>query len=34
LLTGEGEKVDRSAPKRLRGEARAEAQERFRKGRL
>ncbi len=34
MLTGEGETVDRSAPKRLRGEARAEAQERFRKGRL
>ena len=33
-LTGQGEEVDRAAPKRLRAEARAEAQERFRKGRL
>jgi excinuclease ABC subunit B len=34
VMTQEGETVDRSVPKRLRGEARAEAQERFRKGRL
>jgi excinuclease ABC subunit B len=34
MLTGAGETVDKSAPKRLRGEARAKAQERFRKGRL
>ena len=33
-LTAQGEDVDRAAPKRLRAEARAEAQERFRKGRL
>ena len=33
-LTGAGETVDRSAPKRWRAEAAAEAQERFRKGRL
>ena len=33
-LTGEGEAVDRSAVKRVKAEARAEAQERFRKGRL
>ncbi|MGQ3134115.1 excinuclease ABC subunit UvrB [Phenylobacterium sp.] len=33
-LTGEGETVDRSAVKRVKAEARAEAQERFRKGRL
>jgi len=32
-LTGQGEEVDRAAPKRLRAEARAEAAERFRKGR-
>ena len=31
-LTGAGESVDTSAPKRLRAEARAEKQERFRKG--
>jgi len=34
ILTAQGEEVDRAAPKRLRAEARAEAQERFRKGRL
>ncbi|MCG9915850.1 MAG: excinuclease ABC subunit UvrB [Phenylobacterium sp.] len=34
VLTGEGETVDRSAVKRVKAEARAEAQERFRKGRL
>ena len=33
-LTAPGETVDKSVPKRLRGEARAEAQERFRKGKL
>jgi len=33
-LTGEGETVDRAAVKRVKSEARAEAQERFRKGRL
>ncbi|OYW92121.1 MAG: excinuclease ABC subunit B [Caulobacterales bacterium 32-67-6] len=33
-LTGEGETVDRSAVKRVKAEARAEAQERFRKGKL
>jgi len=33
-LTGAGETVDKSAPKRWRAEAAAEAQERFRKGRL
>ncbi|WP_438851943.1 excinuclease ABC subunit UvrB [Brevundimonas nasdae] len=33
-LTGAGEEVDRSAPKKWRKEAAAEAQERFRKGRL
>jgi len=33
-LTAEGEEVDRSAVKRVKAEARAEAQERFRKGRL
>ena len=33
VLTGAGEQVDTAAPKRLRGEARAEAAERFRKGR-
>ncbi|GAW40420.1 UvrABC system protein B [Brevundimonas sp. SH203] len=33
-LTGAGEAVDKSAPKRWRAEAAAEAQERFRKGRL
>ncbi|MFZ5729545.1 excinuclease ABC subunit UvrB [Phenylobacterium sp.] len=32
-LTAEGEEVDRSAVKRVKAEARAEAQERFRKGR-
>ena len=34
MITGEGEAVDRSAVKGLKAEARAEAQERFRKGRL
>ncbi|MFL5297192.1 MAG: helicase-related protein, partial [Phenylobacterium sp.] len=34
LLTGEGQQVDRSAPKRVRAEAKAEADERFRKARL
>jgi excinuclease ABC subunit B len=33
VLTGAGEQVDKAAPKRLRGEARREAAERFRKGR-
>ncbi len=33
VLTGAGEEVDKSAPKRWRAEAAAEAQERFRKGR-
>jgi excinuclease ABC subunit B len=33
-LAGEGEKGDREAVKRVKAEARAEAQERFRKGRL
>ena len=33
-LTAEGEEVDRTAVKRVKAEARAEAQERFRKGRL
>ncbi|HUO22660.1 MAG TPA: excinuclease ABC subunit UvrB [Caulobacteraceae bacterium] len=33
-LTGEGEAVDKAAPKRARAQARAEAAERFRKGRL
>lgn len=33
-LTPEGETADKTVTKRLRGEARAEAQERFRKGRL
>lgn len=33
-LTGAGETVDKSAPKRWRADAAAEAQERFRKGRL
>ena len=33
-LTGEGETVDKTAPKRARAQARAEAAERFRKGRL
>jgi excinuclease ABC subunit B len=33
VLTPEGEAVDRSAPKQLRAEARAEAAEQFRKGR-
>ena len=33
VVTGAGEEVDRAAPKRLRAEARAEAAERFRKGR-
>ncbi len=32
-LTGAGEEVDKAAPKRVRAEARREAQERFRKGR-
>jgi excinuclease ABC subunit B len=34
VMTGAGETVDRSAPKRVRAEARAEEAERFRKGRL
>ena len=34
LLTAPGETVDKSVPKRLKSEARAEAAERFRKGRL
>ncbi|WP_426036287.1 excinuclease ABC subunit UvrB [Brevundimonas sp. DC300-4] len=34
ILTGDGQDVDASAPKRWRKEAQAEAQERFRKGRL
>ena len=34
ILTAPGEAVDRTVPKRLKSEARAEAQERFRKGRL
>ncbi len=34
LMTAPGEAVDREAPKRERKAARAEAQERFRKGRL
>jgi excinuclease ABC subunit B len=34
VMTGAGEQVDRSAPKRVRAEARAEDAERFRKGRL
>ena len=34
VVTGAGEEVDRAAPTRLRAEARAEAAERFRKGRL
>jgi excinuclease ABC subunit B len=34
MLTGEGETTDRSAVKQLKSEARAEAAERFRKGRL
>jgi excinuclease ABC subunit B len=34
LLTAEGETADASVPKRERKAARAEAQERFRKGRL
>jgi excinuclease ABC subunit B len=33
-LTSEGETVDKGAIKRVKAEARAEAQERFRKGRL
>ena len=33
-LTGDGETVDRAAPKRVRSEARAEDAERFRKQRL
>ena len=33
VLTPDGEAVDRSAPKQLRAEARAEAAEQFRKGR-
>ena len=33
VVTGAGEEVDKAAPKRLRAEARAEAAERFRKGR-
>jgi excinuclease ABC subunit B len=34
VMTGAGEAVDRSAPKKWRADAAAEAQERFRKGRL
>ena len=34
IMTTPGEAVDRAAPKELRKEARAEAQERFRKGKL
>jgi excinuclease ABC subunit B len=34
VMTGAGEQVDKSAPKRVRAEARAEDAERFRKGRL
>jgi len=34
MLTGVGEEVDRSAPKRWRAEAAAEKAEAFRKGRL
>jgi len=34
VLTGDGETADKGAVKRVRAEARAEAQERFRKGRL
>ena len=34
VMTGAGETVDRSAPKKWRADAAAEAQERFRKGRL
>jgi excinuclease ABC subunit B len=34
VMTGEGETVDRGAVKRVKAEARAEAAERFRKGRL
>jgi excinuclease ABC subunit B len=34
ILTAPGDTVDKSVPKRLKSEARAEAQERFRKGRL
>ena len=34
MLTPTGEEVDRGAVKRVKAEARAEAQERFRKGRL
>ena len=34
VMTGAGEEVDRSAPKKWRADAAAEAQERFRKGRL
>jgi hypothetical protein len=33
VFTPEGEQVDRAAPGRLKAAARAEAQERFRKGR-
>ncbi len=33
VFTPDGEAVDRSAPKQLRAEARAEAAEQFRKGR-
>ena len=33
VLTPDGKAVDRSAPKQLRAEARAEAAEQFRKGR-
>jgi excinuclease ABC subunit B len=34
VMTGAGETVDKAEPARLRKEARAEAAERFRKGRL
>jgi excinuclease ABC subunit B len=34
LMTASGEAVDREGVKRVKAEARAEAQERFRKGRL
>ena len=34
VMTGAGEEVDRAAPKKARAQARAEAAERFRKGRL
>jgi excinuclease ABC subunit B len=34
VMTGAGEEVDRAVPKKARAEARADAAERFRKGRL